>query len=81
MKFLKDGWYIFISNKITFQLNNCCSGTLNTTGYLLKMSTYLTFYHTILLRERPLAANVSCIRIKISMCYDQNNITFLIKLF
>ena len=36
VKFLKDVWYIFISNNITILLNNCHSSPLNSTGYLLK---------------------------------------------
>ena len=39
-KFLKEVWYIFISNNIsnniTLHLNNCHSSPLNSTGYLLK---------------------------------------------
>ena len=29
VKFLKDGWYIFISNNITIHSNNCHSSLLN----------------------------------------------------
>ena len=38
VKFLKDVWYtcVFISNNITFHLNNCHSSPLNSTGYLLE---------------------------------------------
>ena len=36
VKFIKDVWYIFISNNITIHLNNCHSSLLNSTGYLLK---------------------------------------------
>ena len=36
VKFLKDVWYIFISNNITIYLNNYHSSPLNSTGYLLK---------------------------------------------
>ena len=35
VKFLKDVWYIFISNNITIHLNNWHSSPLNSTGYLL----------------------------------------------
>ena len=36
VKFLKDIWYILISNNITIHLYNCNSSPLNSTGYLLK---------------------------------------------
>ena len=78
--FLIDVWYISISDTIT--INNCNSSPFNTTGYLLKMSAYLTFYHTIWARERTLVTNVSYIRTKksarrfLKMFYDQKYITF-----
>ena len=64
VKFFKDVWYIFIGNNITIHLNNCHSSTLNSTGYLLKHHLFLTFYHTVWVRDHLLGANVNYIRTK-----------------
>ena len=61
VKFLKDVWYIFISNNITIHLINCHSSPLKTTGYLLKYLHISTFYHTIWVRACLLVANVNYI--------------------
>ena len=35
VKFLKDVWYLIISNNKTIHLNNCHSSSLNTTDYII----------------------------------------------